>query len=325
MPILNEVRFLDRAIGSLMESGYPLQKLEFILVDGGSEDGTLELIDRLIQKGLNIRLMHNQMKTTPFALNIGIQAATQEIVLRADAHAIYEENYISRSVELLQSGAGDNIGGIVTSISGDTQFSKLLSFVLNSRLGNGGVGYRKSNQGRLVDTVWCGCWYKSTLEEVGMFDVNWINNQDAELNARMIANGFKVFSDPSIKASLVVRPTLMSFIQQYFRYGRGRFRTLRRHPHIMRIRQILPILAVSVFCAGLFLSPLSMLVIIAIFSIGATLAFRQKKSFRKLPIVMQLFVCPVAILMNVAWVAGLLYQSIYGGILSVPQAQRNIK
>ncbi len=325
MPILNEVGFLDRAIESLVMSGYPLQKLEFILVDGGSEDGTLELIDRLIQKGLNIRLMHNQMKTTPFALNIGIQTATYDIILRADAHAVYEKNYISRSVELLQSGAGDNVGGTVTSISGDTQFSQLLAFILNSRLGNGGVGYRKSNRGRLVDTVWCGCWYKSTLEEVGMFDVNWVHNQDAELNARMIANGFKVFSDPSIKASLVVRPTLMSFIQQYFRYGRGRFRTLRRHPHILRLRQILPILAVAVFCVGLFLSPLLVLVIIAIFSIGITLAFRQKKRFRNLPIVMQLFVCPVAILMNVSWVAGLLYQGIYGEVFSNRQAERNIK
>ncbi|MFQ3245843.1 MAG: succinoglycan biosynthesis protein ExoA [Arenicella sp.] len=309
MPTLNEVRYLERAVTSLSENGYPVEKLEFILVDGGSSDGTLEVAERLINQGNNIRLLSNEMKTTPFALNIGIEAATHKIILRADAHAIYSKDYISKSVALLESGAGDNIGGTVTSIKSDTALSELLAYVLNSSLGNGGAGYRKATEGKLVDTVWCGCWYKSTLIQVGMFDVNWVNNQDAELNARLISAGFRVFSDPEIQASLVVRSTLREFIRQYFRYGRGRYRTLYRHPHILRFRQVIPLFAVAVLLAFFLAAPLLAASAFLFCAITLAFLFRVKKpGFSSLPILMQLSVFPLVVVMNICWVTGMVIQ-----------------
>ncbi len=309
MPVLNEIDFLERAFRSLSSGDYPTEKLEFILVDGGSTDGTLELISRLALEGINIRVIHNRMRTTPYALNLGIEAAAHDIILRADAHAHYEENYISKSVALLESGVGDNIGGVIVSVRNTTKFSELLAYVLNSRLGNGGAGYRRSAKGRFVDTVWCGCWYKSTLEKVGMFDVDWINNQDAELNARLIAQGFRVFSDPDIRAYLVVRPTLTSFMKQYFRYGRGRLRTLYRHPHILRYRQIIPIIAVIILLISCWIAPLLTIGLFLAVSLFVSLAFRfVKKGFSNLPMILQIGPFPLIVIMNLCWAAGMVSQ-----------------
>lgn len=313
VPVLNEVRCLEKALKSLIDSGYPRSKLEFILVDGGSIDGTLELVEKMREqfKDVVIRLLHNDLRVTPAALNIGIGASKNDIILRADAHALYSEGYIPRSVELLESGAGDNIGGIVKSIKGETVFSELLACLLNSELGNGGAAYRQAQKGRLVDTVWCGCWYKSTLEKVGMFDLEWTNNQDAELNARLISQGFRIYCDPQINACLVVRPTLKAFVHQYYKYGRGRFRTINRHPSILRIRQLLPVFFVAALLLLGLLYPMPTITFLAISSFVSIYVFRKREAqFSNLPALMQISIFPLAVLMNLSWVAGLAAESL---------------
>jgi succinoglycan biosynthesis protein ExoA len=307
MPVLNEVDHLPAAIESLAKNGYPLENLEFILVDGGSTDGTLDLIESIkLNPNLTVRVLENELRTTPHALNIAIRAASHSIILRADAHAIYLPNYISNSVRSLEEGKGDNIGGLVISRPGETSFSKVLSLVLNSVIGNGGAAYRSSTKGKFVDTVWCGCWFKQTLEKIGMFNSNWNTNQDAELNARLIANGYKVYLDPSIRAELVVRQTYSSFLKQYFNYGRGRIKTLGRYPSLIHLRQVLPVLGVAALTLSVFTAPLASLFVLTMSALFAVAVFCQRAEGTP-PVSALLWVVPIVVSMNVLWVLGVLY------------------
>src|ERR1700732_3687585 len=86
IPCRNEVRFIARLLDSILSNGYPLERLEILVVDGMSNDGTREIIhDYAARYGL-IRLLDNLHKVTPHALNIGIREAKGRVVMRLDAH-----------------------------------------------------------------------------------------------------------------------------------------------------------------------------------------------------------------------------------------------
>jgi succinoglycan biosynthesis protein ExoA len=306
VPVLNEVSTLPKALDSLIACGYPLDCVEFVIVDGGSTDGTIEYVKQLTQSKLNIKLLHNVNKTTPYALNLGINAANHDIIIRADAHAFYWPNYIKNSVTSLLEGKGDNVGGRVLARSGGTTFSRVLAMVLNSKLGSGGASYRGSGEGRLVDTVWCGCWFKETMLEVGLFDVNWINNQDAELNSRLISKGMRVYFEPRVTAELIVRPSLLKMMVQYYRYGRGRLKTVLRYPSQLSYRQILPILGVLAVLSVLLISP-ALFLLLGCLAIVLGFAFYIKQAdISNVSRVSLFWIAPIVFFMNLSWVSGVI-------------------
>ena len=309
IPILNEVDNLPLAIDSLVDNGYPLQCIEFVLVDGGSTDGTLEYINRLQAADLNIKLLENHQTLTAHAMNAGIEAATHDIILRADAHAYYHKNYIQYSIESLKQGRGDNVGGKLRARANTTAFSRVLAMVLNSKLGSGGAKYKSNTTGSLVDTVWCGCWYKKVLVREGLFNPKWTRNQDGELNCRFLSRGLKIYSDPRIIAELVVRPSYTAMLRQYYGYGKGRMMTMIKYPQLIKARQLLPILFVIflVLCAiiNIKLLVISIVSVIVLNSIVLSpILYFLTRQRANISVVGLCWVTPIILGMNVAWVIG---------------------
>ena len=88
MPVYNEEKHIDRCLRSLLMQTYPLERTEWLLVDGGSTDGTVERIRQYANK-VNVRLLHNEKRLVTYALNIGIGEAVGDYIIRMDAHAEY--------------------------------------------------------------------------------------------------------------------------------------------------------------------------------------------------------------------------------------------
>jgi len=62
-------------------------------------------------------------------------------------------------------------------------------------------------------------------------------NEDAEFAIRMRAHG-GIWFDPQIRSVYVPRSTVASLGRQFYRYGRSRALTARRHPRQVRLRQL---------------------------------------------------------------------------------------
>ena len=45
MPIYNEEKYIEKCILSLLKQDYPLKYMEWIFVDGGSNDGTVDIVN----------------------------------------------------------------------------------------------------------------------------------------------------------------------------------------------------------------------------------------------------------------------------------------
>src|SRR4030095_2448080 len=73
MPCLNEARFIRQAMASLL--GGSFADIELLVVDGGSRDGTGDLVDEIARSDPRVRRLDNPRAITPCALNVGIRAA----------------------------------------------------------------------------------------------------------------------------------------------------------------------------------------------------------------------------------------------------------
>jgi GT2 family glycosyltransferase len=101
-----------------------------------------------------------------------------------------------------------------------------------------------------VDTVFLGAYKRSVFDRIGPWDPRAITNEDAELNQRLVDAGGRIYLSREIVVLYVPRGSMPALARQYYRYGRGRARTLLMHRRFLTIRPALPFLAVV---AGLVL------------------------------------------------------------------------
>lgn len=177
----------------------------------------------------------------------------------------------------------------------------------NSIFGSGGASYRNANKPAIVDTVWCGCWYKDVLEKVGLFDENWSTNQDWELNARLRSKGYTIYFEPKISARLLVRNSFSLMLRQYYRYGQGRAKSILRYPQLLKLRQIMPILFCCILVTLLFANKL-MVAALLVFSFGLLYCFRGRLFHTSSISIKDIFQIMIIITgINTSWTSGLIY------------------
>lgn len=240
IPCLNEEGFITPCITSLIDDSYPKDKIELLVVDGGSTDSTLKEVQELGDRFDNVRILHNPKQITPAAMNIGITASSNEIIIWCGAHARYQKDYILNSVKTLIETNCASAGGVITPIA-HSEMGKAIAIATTSRFGIGNAKYRYAKQRQQVDTVFGGCFAKSSVTKIGGFDESWIRNQDSEFNYRLRLNVGPIVLDPSIQCEYYCRETLSSLSKQYFQYGYWRCKTAIKHPDSMSFRQIIPI------------------------------------------------------------------------------------
>lgn len=239
VPVLNEARHLEAAVQTMAAQEYR-GEIEFLLIDGGSEDGTLELIERLAQDDSRIRLLRNPARRTPSALNIGLRSAQGEYVARMDAHTLYPSHYLERGVARLERGAADWVSGPQLS-HGAGQWSSLVALALSRPLGVGAAAYRSNHDDEIeVDSGFTGVWRRDLLESFGGWDEEWAINQDGELAARIRDAGGRIVLLPEMAAEYVPRDSARALARQYRRYGKYRVKTSVRHPGSMRPSHLMP-------------------------------------------------------------------------------------
>ena len=262
-PIYNEEKYIAQCIESVLAQDFPKEDLEVLFVDGMSSDRTREIVEAYTQQYTQIRLLDNPKRIVPHALNIGIEHAKGDIIVRIDAHAAFPNNYISTLVNYLTSlPNAQNVGAAcVTKTQGNTNKAKAIVAVLSNRFGVGNSTFRLGvKEVQEVDTVPFGCWMKQTLEEVGMFDTRLIRNQDIELNKRILRAGGSIYLVPDTYCIYYARETFRSLAKN--NYGNGQWNVLTlyytKDMRSLSIRHFVPlafVLSLLLPLLGMVISP----------------------------------------------------------------------
>lgn len=222
IPCLNEARFIRDCIDSVLANDYPAERFELLLVDGGSVDGTRDMIEHEEQRrGGQVRLVNNPKGVTPAALNAGIAAARGDLILRMDAHARIDPHYISRSVDALHRFNADNVGGIMHTLpQRNTVLGRAIAAALSHRFGVGNSLFRvHSSEPRWVDTVFGGCYRREVFTRIGMFNEGLSRGQDMEFNLRLKQAGGRTLLVPDIVSYYYARGDALSFWRHNWNNG----------------------------------------------------------------------------------------------------------
>ena len=87
VPCRNEARYIRPLLDSILTNEYPRDRLEVLIVDGMSDDGTRAVIAAYARRHPMIRLLDNPKRITPCALNLGISQARGTIIMRMENRA----------------------------------------------------------------------------------------------------------------------------------------------------------------------------------------------------------------------------------------------
>ena len=322
IPCYNEAGTIRGLLEGLLQQTYGLQNFEVAIADGGSTDGTLDVIDGFVRKHpeLKVKLVHNPDRAIPAGINIAIAATDKTTIVRLDAHSLPENDYIEKCLETLESTGAANAGGVWEILpSGHSWMSQSIAAAGASSLGAGDAKYRIGGKAGPADTVPFGAYPRAWLDKIGPFDENLLTNEDYEYNYRIRQAGGVVWFDPRIRSAYFARESIRALLRQYARYGYWKSRMLLKHPGSLRMRQLIPgvfVLTVLILAVGsIFFSAVWPLLTIVLGMYTAVVLAAGVYSSARARNIEMLAGYPIAIaVMHFAWGSAFLWGLLTGAV-----------
>ncbi len=257
IPCYNEEKHIARCLDSIIANDYPKDLMEILVIDGMSTDNSRTILARYIEKYPFIRIVDNPKRIKPCALNIGIQSAKGDVIIRMDAHAVYYPNYISKSVQYIEQYKADNVGGIRRTLPGkETLMAKAIAYSISHPFAAGNATYRTgANEKRWVDTVFGGCYRRELFDKIGLFNEDLIRGQDREFNMRLTQTGGRILFSPDIICDYYARSDFKDFVRWIYFGGLTPFYISRlTGKRVLSWRNLVPLAFVLTLIVSLFLS-----------------------------------------------------------------------
>lgn len=257
VPTLNEARYIKPCLTSLI-SQYPADKQEILVMDGGSSDDTCKIVSSFCESHSSVRLIHNPQRLQSAALNLAasMASASSKILVRADAHAHYAQDFIKKCVSALaETGATSVVVPMYTQALSSTGLQGAIAAAQSCRLGNGGAAHRTKPVSGFVEHGHHAAFDLGFFRSIGGYDENFTHNEDAELDVRARKAGGRIWMCAEGSVIYYPRERLSQLALQYYRHGSGRARTLRKHHKKPQLRQIVPVGILASCIAGVVTAP----------------------------------------------------------------------
>ncbi|WP_421120339.1 glycosyltransferase family 2 protein [Aquihabitans daechungensis] len=233
IPTYQEAGAIDTCLEAVARQTYG-SIVETLVIDGGSDDGTQAMA--AAHRGVTV--LENPDRIQAAALNIGIAAAAGEVLVRVDGHCVIADDYVERCVAALAESGAAMVGGGMTPVAhGSVQEG--IADAMASRFGAGPARFHAGGAAGWVDTVYLGAYRREVVRTAGGYATDVGVNEDSELAHRMSAHG-GIWFDPSIRSVYEPRSSLRALARQFYRYGRSRAATAKRHPASVKPRQLAP-------------------------------------------------------------------------------------
>lgn len=251
VPVRNEERTIAEALASIRAQTYP--HLQILVVDGMSDDATTEIVRSAQRSDDRIELLANPDRAIPFALNLAMDAARGQWMVRVDGHSSIPQTYVETIVERFRTGDWGGVGGRKDAV-GHTPQGRAIAAVMGSKFAQGNSVYHYGETAQTVDHIPFGAYPVDLARRLGGWSEVQLVNEDFEFDYRLRRSGHELLFDPVLRIDWDCRQRVLDLFRQYRRYGAGKVQTLEAHPESMSPRN----LAAPALVAGLSVSALMM-------------------------------------------------------------------
>ena len=239
IPVKDRAEELRRCLASLSGLDYPLEKLQVIVVDDGSEDHSAAVAR---ESGALVVPSGGTGRGPAAARNVGARAATGEILAFIDSDCSASTGWLAELLPVFDdanmAAVGGQVDGMCTSSAVDRYEAVMSSLSLGSRERTGNAG---------DDTFYlpsCNLLVRRTLFlGVDGFEDSMHVGEDVDLTWRLRDRGWTIAYLPAGRVLHEHRSTIRSFMSRRFDYGTSEGLLQRRHPHRHKKMVIPPLLA----------------------------------------------------------------------------------
>lgn len=219
----NEEKMLPALLADIERQTYPHEKVEVVLVDSCSEDGTRSRMERFAQDNkeefLNIQVIDNPGRIQSCGWNEALTHFTTEVMIRVDAHSHIPEDFIEKNVENLATGEMVSGGMRPTLSEAEDTWSHTLLLAEESMFGSSVSSFRRKGERAYVKSFFHGAYRREVFKKAGGFREDLGRTEDNELHYRIRQCGYKLCMSPDIISYQYIRPTLRKMCRQ--KYGNG--------------------------------------------------------------------------------------------------------
>ena len=312
IPCLNEAAHIEGVVRQLLADADATPDgpaLRVVVVDGRSSDGTADIVVKLAAEDGRVSLLDNPDRIQSNAVNRAIATFGDDVeyFVRIDAHAGYPRGYCATLLdEAIATGADSVVVAMRT--AGHGTFQLAAAAAQNSPLGNGGSAHRKATTDPNAAGTWVDHGHHALIRvaafrAVGGYDETFTHNEDAELDVRLGAAGYKIWMTARTWCEYYPRETPRALLRQYLNYGGGRARNVVKHRSVPKIRQMVPLMVAPALAFSLLarvnkLAAVPALAwVLACLGYGALLGARDRRPATALA-------GPAAMIMHLGWSAG---------------------
>ncbi len=221
----NEESVIEKLFKDIENQDYPHENMEIVLINSMSIDNTRGEMEEFAKKKrensfADILVKDNPKGNQASGWNVAIAAATGEVIIRVDAHAMLPSDFVKKNMSCINSGE-DVCGGARPNIAVKSgKWADMLLAVESSLFGSSIASYRRKDmKKKYVKSIFHGAYRKEVFEKVGVFNENLGRTEDNELHYRIRQAGYKICYDPEIISYQHVRSTWRGMLKQ--KYGNG--------------------------------------------------------------------------------------------------------
>lgn len=239
IPVLNEEKTIKKCLDSILEIDYPQDKKEILLALGNSSDKTNEIIHKYKSKYPKlIKTFENPTGNTAIGRNICIEHSTGEYLMNYSGHVIAKKNLLTVLIGKHKASSEKVVSVGCANVSpGKQNFTaETASAIFASFIGGKNVFVQNAEfaEERYTDHISFALYKKEPVVNAGMFDPEFWCGQDAELDLRLIKEGYNILFTPETKVYHFKRSTLRALFKQMYRYGIARAKMSKKHKKTLK-------------------------------------------------------------------------------------------